>query len=197
MFDQFAPRCLFAIFVATLTFPAECQRFGLVRWAGSVYISRFGTGAYSIGPWSLHMSRSRFGADFGTVYITKFGLDRGPIKIWSRPTGPNIGLYIRIHPVWSESSLSAWRKLGSLATHWVHSEDSDQTGRCPGWSVSLLGAHAILLVLSRGGANVLARDALICTTNNLSVYRKSPKILDPWRSAVITLKVEQDGFSLE
>ena len=22
-----------------------------------------------------------------------------------------------IHPVWSESSLSAWRKLGSLATH--------------------------------------------------------------------------------
>ena len=28
-----------------------------------------------------------------------------------------------IHSVWSESSLSAWRKLGSLATHWAHSED--------------------------------------------------------------------------
>ena len=28
-----------------------------------------------------------------------------------------------IHPVWSESSLSAWRKLGFLATHWAHSED--------------------------------------------------------------------------
>ena len=28
------------------------------------------------------------------------------------------------------------------------SEDSDQTGRCPGWSESSLGAHAILLVLS-------------------------------------------------
>ena len=28
-----------------------------------------------------------------------------------------------IRPVWSESLLSAWRKLGSLATHWVHSED--------------------------------------------------------------------------
>ena len=27
-----------------------------------------------------------------------------------------------ICPVWSESSLSAWRKLGSLATHWAHSE---------------------------------------------------------------------------
>ena len=36
-----------------------------------------------------------------------------------------------IHPVWSESSLSAWRKLGSLAIHWAHSEDSDQTGRMP------------------------------------------------------------------
>ena len=33
----------------------------------------------------------------------------------------------QIRPVWSESSLSQWRKLGSLATHWAHSEDSDQT----------------------------------------------------------------------
>ena len=30
-----------------------------------------------------------------------------------------------IGPVWSESSLSAWRMLGPLATHWTHSEDSD------------------------------------------------------------------------
>ena len=29
-----------------------------------------------------------------------------------------------IHPVWSESSLSAWRSIGSLTTHWEHSEDS-------------------------------------------------------------------------
>ena len=35
------------------------------------------------------------------------------------------------HPVWSESSLSAWGKLGSLATYRVHSEDSDQTGGMP------------------------------------------------------------------
>ena len=41
------------------------------------------------GPWSLHMSRSRFGLDFSpdqifdNVYITRFGLDRGPIRIWS------------------------------------------------------------------------------------------------------------------
>ena len=36
-----------------------------------------------------------------------------------------------VRPVWSESSLSAWRKLGSLATHWAHMEDSDQPGRMP------------------------------------------------------------------
>ena len=34
-----------------------------------------------------------------------------------------------IHPVSSESSLSARRKLGPLATHWAHGEDSDQTWR--------------------------------------------------------------------
>ena len=34
-----------------------------------------------------------------------------------------------VRPVWSETSLSAWRNLGSLATQWAHSEDSDQTGR--------------------------------------------------------------------
>ena len=39
----------------------------------------------------------------------------------------------------SEDSLSTWRKLGSLATHRAHSEDSDQTGRL------------VLLVLSWGG----------------------------------------------
>ena len=44
----------------------------------------------------------------------------------------------QISPVWSESSLSTWRKLGSLATHWAHSEDSDQTG-----SKSSLGAQSL------------------------------------------------------
>ena len=32
-----------------------------------------------------------------------------------------------LHLVWSESSLSAWRKLRSSATHWAHCEDSDWT----------------------------------------------------------------------
>ena len=46
-----------------------------------------------------------------------------------RPAKTQISLGIRQN--WSESSLSAWRKLGSLATHWAHSEGSDQTGRMP------------------------------------------------------------------
>ena len=41
-------------------------------------------------------------------------------KMGVRPAKTQVSLGIR--PVWSESSLSAWRKLGSLATHCAHSE---------------------------------------------------------------------------
>ena len=44
-----------------------------------------------------------------------------PTKLPVCPAKTQISLGIR--PIWSESSLSAWRKLGSLATHWVQSED--------------------------------------------------------------------------
>ena len=50
-------------------------------------------------------------------------------KMTVRPAKTQISLGIR--PVWTESSLSAGRKLGCLATHWWHSEDSDHTGRMP------------------------------------------------------------------
>ena len=58
-------------------------------------------------------------------------------KMACAPAKTQISLGIR--PVWSESSLSALRKSGSLATHWAHSEDSDQSGRmprliCPRWA---------------------------------------------------------------
>ena len=70
-----------------------------------------------------------------------------PTKWHMRPGKSQISLGIR--PVWSESSLSAWRNLGSLATHWVHSEDwSDWAD-----AESLLGTQTILLVLSWGGWN--------------------------------------------
>ena len=50
-------------------------------------------------------------------------------KMSVRPAKTQISL--GICPVWSEASLLAWKKLGSLATHCVHSEDSDQTSRMP------------------------------------------------------------------
>ena len=41
------------------------------------------------------------------------------------PTKAQIGLRV----VWSESTLSAWRNIGSLTFQNAHSEDSDQTAR--------------------------------------------------------------------
>ena len=53
------------------------------------------------------------------------------IRATSWQNQPN-GLFAqrRVRSAWA-SSLSAWRKLGSLATHWAHSEDSDQTEQKP------------------------------------------------------------------
>ena len=67
-------------------------------------------------------------------------------KMFVRPAKTQISLGIR--PVWSESSLSAWRKLGSLATRWSHSKNSDQTGRI---------CTLILLLLSCRGSHNLGK----------------------------------------
>ena len=69
-----------------------------------------------------------------------------PAKMTVHPAKTQISL--GIYPVWSESSLSAWRKLGSLATSWAHGEDSDQTGWMPRLSWVFPGHTATLLVLS-------------------------------------------------
>ena len=50
-----------------------------------------------------------------------------PTKWHVRPAKTQIG----IRPVWSETLLSVWRNIRPLTTHWVHSEDSDQTGWMP------------------------------------------------------------------
>ena len=67
-----------------------------------------------------------------------------------RPAKTQISLGIR--PVWSEYSRSARRNLGSLATHWAHSEDSDQTGWMPRLIWVFACAHVIVLVLSICGS---------------------------------------------
>ena len=51
-----------------------------------------------------------------------------------------------------QSSLSAWRKHGSLATHWMHSEDSDQTGQMSRLISVFARCTLILLGLSCRGS---------------------------------------------
>ena len=72
-----------------------------------------------------------------------------PTKCHVRPAKTQISLGIL--PVWLESSLSAWRKLGSLATHWAHSEDSDQTGSMPRliWVFAGRTCHFVGFVMKR------------------------------------------------
>ena len=90
------------------------------------------------------------------------------INVAVRPAKTQISLGIR--PVWSESFLSARRKLGSLATHWAHSEDYDQTGRMPRLIWVFAGRTVILLVLSWSGSFI----CLFCfkwTEQNRTLFR--------------------------
>ena len=63
----------------------------------------------------------------------------------------------RLRSAWAsaqsdQSLLSAWRNLGSLATHWAHSKDSDQTGQMLRLIRVFPGRTLILLVLSWCGS---------------------------------------------
>ena len=72
-----------------------------------------------------------------------------PTKWLVRLAKTKISLCVRT--VWSESSLSAWQHLGPLATHWAHSEDSDQTGRMPRliWVFTWRTCHFVGFVMRR------------------------------------------------
>ena len=66
-------------------------------------------------------------------------LSRSMAKPTERPVCPaKTQISLGIRPVWSESLLSAWRSLRSLAILRAHSKDSDQTGHLP----SLIGVFA-------------------------------------------------------
>ena len=88
----------------------------------------------------------------------------------------------RLTSAWA--SLSTWRKLGSLATHEVHSEDSDQTGRMPRLIWVFAGCTSTLLVLScRGSFVVFFRKCLteclrtvVRPSGGTSVSRTVPRL---------------------
>ena len=95
-----------------------------------------------------------------------------------RPAKTQISLGIR--PVWSESSLSAWRKLGSFATHWAQSEDSDQTGRMPRLIWVFAGRTVTLLVLScRGSYRVFFFFCAICSRSLETVQLEHILLAEP------------------
>ena len=95
-----------------------------------------------------------------------------------------------VRPVCSESSLSAWRKLGFVATQWAHSEDSGQTGRMPRLIWVFAGRTLTLLVLSCCSSNIgvyhtrhtnvdyhAYLDDLLCTRKVRFWPRRPPKLI--------------------
>ena len=92
-------------------------------------------------------------------------------KMSVRPAKTQISL--GICPVWSESSLSP-RNLGCLATHWAHSEDSDQTGQMPRLIWVFAGRTLILSVLSCHGSKFRTTKAIFI---GIQIY---------WTSMVVT-----------
>ena len=78
-----------------------------------------------------------------------------------------------ICPVWSESSLSAWGKLGTLVIHWTHSEDSEQTGWMPRL-ISLRWAHIVMRWLRHVGPFALYSYLSVVSNDSVSGQRR------PW-----------------
>ena len=62
---------------------------------------------------------------------------------------PKTQINLVICPVWSESSLSAWRCFEFLATHQVHSEDSGQSRQMPRLSCVFAGhtGHYVCFIM--------------------------------------------------
>ena len=76
-----------------------------------------------------------------------------------RPAKTQISLGIR--PVWSESSLSAWRKLGSLANHWADAQ--------AGLSLHWAHIHFVGFVTSRLISSIVNRkNALLSSVIELT-----------------------------
>ena len=107
-------------------------------------------------------------------FVNRIDLSQSMTKwtIWNvHPAKTQISLGIR--PVWSESSLCAhWVAKDPMFLH-ANSEDSDQTGRMPGWSESSLGTQVILLVLSCASSICLC---YISATGNRSALETEAKL---------------------
>ena len=122
----------------------------------------------------FHLSRK------AKTHIRLSRLMTKPTKWHVHPVKTQISLDIR--PVWPESSLSAWRKFGSLATHWAYSKDSGQTGQMPRLKWAFSGCTVILLVLTWGDSDcsslsLFTMQNFINMTMNLHITLFHPKYL--------------------
>ena len=94
-----------------------------------------------------------------------------PAKWHVHPVKTQISLGIR--PVWSESSLFAWRNIGSFATCWAPSEGSDQTGwmliwvftGCTSFCWFCLAAAQLLIIMCFYFQHFRLLQLFICTDN--------------------------------
>ena len=84
--------------------------------------------------------KGRFDNNMKSVWKVKINMSFSktkPTNWHMRPAKTQISQ--GICPVWSESSLLAWRKLRSLVIHWAQSEDTDQTPRLIGVFAGRIG----------------------------------------------------------
>ena len=98
--------------------------------------------------WNVWLERK---GNLNTSLQTVLGLKMS--RLMTKPTNWHVRpaktqISLGICPVWSESSLSAWRKLGSLATHWAYSEDwSDWADAQADLSLRWAHSHSIGFVV--------------------------------------------------
>ena len=121
-----------------------------------------------------------------------------PTKWYVRPAKTRISL--GMCPVWSESLLSAWRKLESFVTHWAHSEDSDQTGQMPMAGLSIRWGHSHFVGFVMRQLNFLdwlARNTLIQVFRQIRTNSKTVNIRTSEKIGVIILKFKQGVFTVE
>ena len=95
---------------------------------------------------SLYSRTGRFESYLVANPKDRFSHDEAQLKDWdtinvmsrccmAKPT-KDLCAKRRLRSAWAytqsdQSSMSTWRNIKSIATHWVHSEDSDQTGQMP------------------------------------------------------------------
>ena len=106
-------------------------------------------------------------------------LNNGNSSIWAaswqtnKMNCANTQISLGICPVWSESLLSAWRNLWSLATHWAH---SDQTGRMPRLIRVLAGMHMPFCWLCHAAAHICSTACKIWVVGGLPFHMLSTPI---------------------